>query len=562
MRIDKWTVARTLDEIARYIELGDPNRFKARAFERAARGIENLDREIGEVIAAGDLYKTPGVGKAIGPVIEEIVNTGKSKYLEDLRQQFPPGIFELLRVPKLGLKKIGVLYESLGIGSLDELEAAATAGKLAKLKGFGAKTQAKILEGVEWARKRESQFLLPTGLEVGELIREKLAAIKEVDDAEVVGSVRRRLEVVRNVNVVIATRKSGVVRAAIETMVDRFEEVDETTFKGVIRNEITVMFHIAPTADFGWAMLRTTGSRQFVDAVLEKIPPAKRKVACRTEEEVFDLAGLSFIEPERRETADDLKRKRQPKLVQPGDLRGTFHVHTTYSDGRNTVLQMLASSRERGFEYVGLSDHSKAAYYAGGLSEEQLKLQHAEIDRHRPDVAPMRVFRGTEADILPDGSIDYGQKTLKIFDFVIASVHSQFQMATDVMTERILTALDDPHVTILGHLTGRKLLVRDGYTVDYDRIFEKAGERGVMIEINGNPYRLDLDWRQIGRAVERGVMFTINPDAHSIAELSHVISGTWVARKAGLTAKHIFNTRGVEEVDEWLTKRKKASASR
>ena len=561
MRIDKWTVARTLDEIARYIELGDPNRFKARAFERAARGIENLDREIADVIASGDLYKTAGVGKAIGPVIEEIVNTGKSKYLDDLRQQYPAGIFELLRVPKLGLKKIGILHESMGIGSLDELEAAAREGKLAKLKGFGAKTQAKILEGVAWARKRESQFLLPTALEVGELIREKLAGIKEVDDAEVAGSVRRRLEVVRNVNIAVATRKPAAVKTAIENLVDQFEEVDENTVKGVIRNEITVIFHITSPADFGTTLLRTTGSREFVDAVLEKIPAAKRKTASRTEEEVFDLAGLSFVEPERRESADDLKRKRQPKLVQPKDLRGTFHVHTTYSDGRNTVLQMLASSRERGFEYVGLSDHSKAAYYAGGLSEEQLKLQHAEIDSHRADVAPMRVFRGTEADILPDGSIDYGQKTLRIFDFVIASVHSQFQMPTDVMTDRILKALDDPHVTILGHLTGRKLLVRDGYKVDYDRIFEKAGQRGVMIEINGNPYRLDLDWRQIGRAVEHGVMFTINPDAHSIAELSHVISGTWVARKAGLTAKHIFNTRGVDEVDQWLTKRKKAATA-
>ena len=562
MGIDKWTVARTLDEIARYIELGDPNRFKARAFERAARGIENLDREIAEVIAAGDLYKTAGVGKAIGPVIEEIVNTGKSQYLDDLQKQYPPGIFELLRVPKLGLKKIGILHESLGIGSLDDLEAAATAGKLAKLKGFGAKTQAKILEGVAWARRRESQFLLPTALEVGELIREKLAAVDAVDDAEVVGSVRRRLEVVRNVNVAVATKKPALVRKAIETMVDRYEEVDDTTVKGVIRNEITVVFHIAPTADFGSTIVRTTGSAEFTEALFEKIPAAKRKVACATEQEVFDLAGVSFIEPERRETAEDLKRKKQPKLVEPKHLRGTFHVHTTYSDGRNTVLQMLASSRERGFEYVGLSDHSKAAYYAGGLSEEQLKLQHAEIDRHRPDVAPMRVFRGTEADILADGSIDYGQKTLKIFDFVIASVHSQFQMPVDVMTDRILKAMDDPHVTILGHLTGRKLLVRDGYKVDYDRIFEKAGERGVMIEINGNPYRLDLDWRQIGRAVDRGVMFTINPDAHSIAELSHVISGTWVARKAGLTAKHIFNTRGVEEVEEWLAERKKATASR
>jgi DNA polymerase (family 10) len=296
-------------------------------------------------------------------------------------------------------------------------------------------------------------------------------------------------------------------------------------------------------------MLRTTGTAEFVEA-FGKLPKAS------TEQDVFKKAGIAFVEPERRETADDLKLKKRTKLLQLSDLRGTFHVHTTWSDGRNTVLEMLSAAHGRGFEYVGISDHSKAAYYAGGLTEDQLREQQAEIRRHEPAVAPMRVFRGTEADILGDGTMDYGAKVLSKFDFVIASVHSQFKMPKDQMTERMLRAMDDPYVTFLGHLTGRKLLSRDGYSIDYDRIFEKAGERGVMIEINGNPNRLDIDWRHVKRALDRGVVFSIHPDAHSIGEYNALVTGTWVARKAGLSPKYIFNTRSVEEVAEYLERRR------
>lgn len=550
---DKWTVARALDEISRYHELSDPQPFRARAFERAARAVEGLERDLSEVIASGDLYKTSGIGKAIGPIIVELMERGSSPYLDDLRAAYPPGIFDLLRVPGLGLKKIGLLHSTFGIGSLDELEEAAKEGRLARLRGFGAKTQAKILEGIEKARTRESKFLLPTGLEVAELTRERLAAIDAVEDVEVVGSVRRRLEVVRNVNLAVSTTDPAAVIAVMSRFLDQGAGVGEDTWTGVARNEIGVLLHFAEPKKFGHMVLRTTGTPDFVTAFEEA---AARLPAAKTEEQLFEKAGIAFVEPERRESAADLKKKRRPKLVSPSDLRGTFHVHTTFSDGRNTVLQMLTAARDRGFDYVGISDHSKAAYYAGGLTEDGVRQQQAEIREHEGSVAPMRVFRGSEADILPDGSMDYDRRTREKFDFIVASVHSRFNMNREEMTERILRALDDPTVTFLGHVTGRKLLVRDGYTVDFDRIFERAAERGVIMEINGNPYRLDLDWRHIGRAVEHGVIFSINPDAHSIAEMSHTISGTWVARKAGLTAKHIFNTRSVEEVAEYFAKRK------
>jgi len=551
--MDKYQVARMLDEISRYIQLGETNPFKSRAFERAARSIEKLDRDVGELVSSGELLATPGIGKGIGPVITEIVSSGSSSYLEELREQYPPGIFDLLRIPNLGLKKIGILYEQLGVTSIDELEKAAQDNLVAGLPGFGKKTQQKILEGVGFARKRQSQFLLPAGLEAGELVREQLAAIDEVEDAEVAGSVRRRLEVIRNVNVVIATRAPEKVIAQLPRFAADLETIDDETVKGTVRGDMPVLFHFAAPNDFGRALLRATGSGEFVGAFEAK---AAKTLKARNEEQLFEKAGIPFVEPERREDADELRRKKRPSLVHPSDLRGTFHVHTTYSDGRNTVAQMLTAARDRGFDYCGISDHSVAAYYAGGLTTLRVKQQQAEIAREAKEVAPMRVFRGTEADILPDGTMDYGDD-LDMFDFVIASIHSRFQMTEEEMTERILHALDDPRVTILGHLTGRRLLTRNGYKVDYDRIFEKAAANGVLVEINGNPQRLDVDWRHLGRAAEMGVVFTINPDAHSIREMSHVISGTWVARKAGLTAKNIFNTRPADEVEDWLKRRRK-----
>jgi DNA polymerase (family X) len=556
---DKFEVARMLDEIARYIELSDPKPFRARAFEKAARAVENLDDDLAALVATGAILSVPDIGKATGQAVEEIVTTGTSQYLEQLRAQYPPGIFDLLRVPRLGLKKVGVLYAELGISSLDELEEAATSGRLSALKGFGAKTTEQILKGIRFARMRESQFLLPVGLEIGEMLRDRLAEIDEIDDAEISGSVRRRLEVVRNVNIVIATKNATGAAARLSSLVANLEQLDETTWKGVARGEMDVLFHIVKPAQFGAALLRTTGAPEFVTALEANAGPIPD---ARTEDDVFRKMGIAPIAPERRESADDLRRKKRTRLVSAQDIRGTFHVHTTWSDGRNSVAEMLHAARDCGWEYVGISDHSQTAYYAGGLTETSLRQQQADIASEAKSVAPMRVFRGSEADILQDGSIDYGAKILSSFDFVVASVHSNFRMERDEMTERILRALDDPHVTFIGHLTGRLLLSREGYSVDYDRIFEKAAERGVMIEINGNPRRLDVDWRYLGRAVERGVTLSIHPDAHSIAEYNAIVTGTWVARKAGLSPKQIFNTRPADEVAEILAQRNRAATAR
>ncbi len=567
-RMEKWDIARALNEISRYLELSESNRFKALAFQRAADSLRAVERPIDELIAAGELTATPGIGKATAAVIEELDRTGQSSYLDELRGRYPPGIFDLLRVPGFGLKKIAIVHEKLGVGSLDQLEAAGREGRLAKLPGFGAKTQQKILDGIEKARRRESHFLLPAGLEVAVTLLQQLASIAEVEDAEVSGSVRRRLEVIRNVNVVVKTRDREAVSAAMAKLLENPADLDADTIRGTALGEIDVYIHLASPESFASTLLRTTGTEEFVNEFTRRsgfewrdgaLFAAGKPVREVTEAGLFEKAGLPFVEPERRETAEDLKRKGRRSLVSREDLRGTFHVHTTYSDGRNSIAEMLGAAGEAGLEYVGLSDHSPAAHYAGGLSTERLREQHREIDSERKKAAPMTIFRGTEADILPDGTIDYPAETLATLDFVIASIHSRFGMPKDEMTERLLTALDNPFVTFLGHLTGRKLLARDGYTLDFDRVFERAGQRGVMIEINGNPNRLDLDWRHVRRALDLGVQFSINPDAHSVREYGALLTGSWVARKAGLSPKQIFNTKPADEVAAALTSRSKAA---
>jgi DNA polymerase (family 10) len=573
-RMDKWQVSRALDEIARYIELSDPNRFKAQAFERAARRIEALDRDVVQLVHSGSLYEMPGIGKAIGPIIAELVETGGSGYLNDLRKQYPPGIFALMRVPGLGLKKIGLLYEELGISTVDELEQACRGDRLKGLRGFGAKTQQKLLEGIGFARSSESSFLLPSALEIAEPLCERLAKLEAITDVLITGSVRRRMEIVHNLNLAISAADPQVI-ATIEraALLDDLQPIRPGVFRGRARNEMDVLLHMASPDDFGIIVLESTGSPDFVSGTLsraarEGIEPGVRwtkggKVLhLPSEESVFEALEATFVEPELREKALPLSRRKRPPLVSADQLQGTFHVHTTFSDGRNTVYEMLDAARARDFSYVGLSDHSKTAAYAGGLTVERVAEQQAEIDHQAPAFAPMRVFKGTEADILADGSIDYDSKTLSSFDFVIASVHSRFNVPKDEMTDRIVKALGNPFVTFLGHITGRLLLAREGYEVDFESIFDAAAENGVLIEINGNPHRLDLDWRHIRKALDRGVRFSINPDAHSTDSLGHVISGTWVARKGGLRARDIFNTAPVEEIAAHLAERRRSAMAR
>jgi DNA polymerase (family 10) len=566
----KRDVSRTLEEIGRYLQIEERNRFRSMAYINAARRLDAVDLPMEEFVRSGAIQKTPGIGKATGQVIEELVRTGKSRYLEELRAKYPQGIFELLRIPGLGLRKIGVLFTELGISNVDELEAAIDANRLLKLRNFGAKTQQKISDSIKFYRSHHTQFLLPTAFRYAESLVETLKASKGVEDVAIAGSLRRRLEVVGNANLCVVARDLETAASAVESLdfLDRMERSGDRVLSARSRLGLQVQFHLCGREELPTTLFFFTGTNAFTDRVVvhakrkafaltaEALEKNGKRVHLGTEEELFRALEIPFIAPELREEAPKSLRSAGRRLVEVADLQGTFHVHSTFSDGKATIYEMLDAASGRGLAYVGMSDHSPTAGYAGGLSEERLAEQHAEIEKHRKSFAPMRVFLGTESDILMDGSLDYPPEILAKLDFVVASVHSRFKMPKDEMTERMIRALRNPFTTFLGHPTGRLLLSRAGYELDFDAIFEEAGKNGVMIEINGNPHRLDLDWRRMQRAVEAGVRFSIHPDAHSVSEMNYLLTGTWNARKGGLGPEHIFNTLPLDEVERHLVQRR------
>jgi DNA polymerase (family 10) len=556
MKVSRHAVAAALEEIARYLDLAETNQFRANAYRRAARGIEHAEGDLRELSAAGALIKLPGIGKGIAPIITELIEEGRSRYLQELRASYPSGIFELLRVPNLGLKKIMQLHAELGVNNLADLEAACRDGKLQKLRGFGKKTEESICGGISNMSDAPTRWLLPKGLGAAQRLSEVLAEMRGIERVEISGEIRRRLETISGIEICVAAAKPAAALkqiAAIDLLAEA--AVKDQHVKALYRDFPTTITVVKPER-FEAALFITTGSDEFVAWAAAEAEKEKLSVVeMASEEELFDAIGIRDVVPELRESAPK-KSKLPRRLIEREDLLGTFHVHTTYSDGRDTLQEMLAAAVERGFQYVGISDHSKTAGYAGGLTEARVKQQQSEIERLRSEFDAIRIFRGSEVDILLDGSLDYERDTLATFDFTVASIHSRFKMEKDEMTERMCQALRNPFVTFLGHLTGRKLLTRPGYQLDTDKVFEVAGKHGVMIEINANPNRLDIDWRLMQRALDRGVLFSIHPDAHSTEEYDHLITGIWHARKGSIEPKHVFNTLDVEAVEEYLKKRR------
>jgi DNA polymerase (family 10) len=566
---DRKQFAGALDEISRYLEVGEGNRFKARAYANAARVVERIEMPIDAFISTGEIDRTPGIGKATGGVIREIAGTGRSSYLESLRQEYPEGLFALARVPGLGPARVAALHD-LGISSIEELERACRDGTLSKVKGFGPRAQQKMLKAIEMLAATGARFLLPLGNELGDPLCEALRTLEGVESVEIAGSVRRRLETVAEVALCAASGDPAAsVKAALSLSLLHDLSSEGSVVTGAGPRGIPVRIRFCLPQELPSVLLFETGTEELVDALVERAAAkdlslqqdglwaGRKRRALGSERDLFRAIGVPFVEPELRESDEYVERAKPPRLlVSHEQIRGVFHVHTTYSDGRAAMRDMLAEGRERGFEYVGISDHSKAAYYARGLDVARLDEQQAEIESHRAAFAPMRILKGTEADILADGSIDYDETVLARFDFVVASIHSRFSMGLEEMTERIVRALSNPFVTFLGHPTGRLLLSRPGYQIDFDRIFDAAAASGVMIEINGNPNRLDIDWRLLRRGLDRGVTYSIHPDAHSTAEMGHTAAGCDVARKGGLGPEHIFNTKPVDAVVEFLRERR------
>ena len=566
-----------LEEIGTLLEIhGEKNRFKARAFFNAARIVEKLDRDIVEVTRAGELARIEGIGPATAGVIRDLVETGRSRYYDELRERTPNGMLQLLGVPGLGPGRVRTLHEHLGIRSLEDLEAAAREGKVASVPGFGVRTQQKILEGIRYVRDVAGRRRMPECIDVAHRLAAFVAALPGVEEAVATGELRRGCETVDGIDILACTLPDAVetvVQAFISLPgVARSARAGKARAVSTLSDGLQLRLACAAPDTFAVALVHATGSAAHVARLREQaerkglelredgLYRAGSRVPTPAEEDVYRVLGLAFVEPELREDGAEVDAARAgslPELVTYDDLRGCFHCHTTYSDGRASVAEMAEAAAARGWRYIGIADHSQHAAYARGLSVDDVLRQHEEIDawnaRRGRDVW---VFKGIEADILSDGTLDYADSSiLESFDYVIGSVHSSFNLPADAMTRRFLRALENPYLTMIGHPAGRRLLSRAEYSFDVDAVLAAAAERGVAVEINADPHRLDLDWRYWRSALRHGVRCAINPDAHSARALGYVHYGITMARKGWLEAKDVVNTWTLRAVRRFLQSR-------
>ena len=561
--MDSRTAAHVLSQIGALLELRGENRFKTRAYVTAAKALLALDSDdIAPLYKSGALASTSGIGPATLSVIADLVATGDSRYHEQLRESTPEGLLEMLRVPGLGTTKIHQIYEGLHIETVQDLEAAAKDGRLAALPRFGAKTAERILKGISFLKETGAYVLYPhAASEAGRLVS-SVRQHPEVLEAEVAGSLRRRREVIRDIDIVASCRAEPERVAAAFSRSPGVRHVVGGGGRSVsIRfvDGTLLDLHCVTPDEYAVALWRATGSLDHERAMMEHakergltltdtalLGARGRPIELRDEAALFAALGMAFIPPELREGSGELAAAANgslPSLVQLADIQGVLHCHSQYSDGSATIAEMAAAARARGWSYLGISDHSQSAFYAGGLTRDAVLAQHEEIDRVNATLTDFRVLKGIEADILVDGRVDYDDETLERFDYVIGSVHSRFALGEAAMTERILRALDDPNLTILGHPTGRLLLTREPYAVDMDAVLEKAGAIGVSVELNADPHRLDMDWRLCRIAKQRGVQVEIGPDAHAPHGLDNVEFGIGIARKGWLEAGDVLNTR-------------------
>ena len=562
---DKHEVAAVLEEIGTLLELKGENPFKTRAYHNAARAIDVIDRNVGDLVKSGDLREVKGIGEAIAEKITTLVTTGCLPYHEELRASIPSGLLDMLQIPDVGPKKVQVLYEKLGVKSVRELEYACQENRLVALPGFGEKSQAKILQGIEFVKKHAGSFLWAEAWKETDPLTTALSEFPMVKRVEVGGSLRRKKEVVHDADLLVASDKAEEVMKRFTKLpgVERVLAAGDTKGSVVLASGLQVDLRVVKPLEFPFALHYFTGSKAHniaVRALAQKkgyklneygLWKGSRSVRCEGEEDLFEILGLAYVPPELREDAGEIAAaaaRKIPKLVELEDLEGVFHVHSTWSDGKASIEQMVRAAQKLGLKYLGLSDHSKSAAYAGGLKEDAVVAQHAEIDALNAKRKGFRILKGIECDILPDGAMDYHDAILARFDFVIGSVHSKFNMGEKEMTARICKALANPHVSWIGHPTGRLLLAREGYPVDLRKVIDTAKKHRKFIELNAHPLRQDLDAQACRYAREQGVGVSICPDAHSTEGIADIRYGIGTARRGWLTKEDVLNARPLAEV--------------
>lgn len=552
---DNQQLTRIFEEIADFLELQGENIFKVKAYQKAARGLEGLERSVTELYRSGALVSMAGFGKALVEKVGQFVESGEVELHQELKASFPPEILHLMDVPGLGAKKAALLYKELGIGSVDALEKALREGLVTDIKGFGKKTVDKLLEGIGLLRQGEQRWLLGRVSQLAEDLLGRLRALPVVERAEAAGSLRRGKETVGDLDLLVITSAPAEVMTFFSGL---GEVIGSGPTKTSIRWEGTFQIDLrcVPAESFGAAMQYFTGSMDHNVALRGR---AKRMscelneyglfdalgqcIASQTEEEIYARLGLPWIAPELRESGAELEWERQPERLELSQLRGNLHTHSLWSDGTDTLEQLAEEAQRRGYEYLAITDHSRSMVVANGLTVERLLAQGEEIARlNRGFSGGFRLLWGSEVDILGDGSLDFPEEILAQLDFVVVAVHSQFSMSPEAMTERICRGISHPHVDVLAHPTGRKINRRVGYQADWERVYQVAAEHGVALEINCSPRRLDLNDKAARRARDCGCKISLGTDAHSLPEFEYLPLGVLQARRAGIEAPSLLNS--------------------
>lgn len=572
--MDSRSAAHVLNRIADVLDAIGVQKFKSRAYRKAAKSILSLDSDdLAPLLSSGELAATPNVGPATLGVVRDLVETGESSYLKTLSEGMPEGLIALLRIPGLNLKKVREIHAELGVETIDQLEEAAKSGRLATLKGLGPKTADKLIEAIQFARDSHPQRLFISAVISASQLVESVRRHPDVTRAEVAGEVRRRLEVVGSIEIAAECRTDPYEVAQSLAAIAGVRTAEATPDGIAILNFVDgerLTVHCSSKDDFAIALWRATGNQAHVNEVISEaeekgltvdgnalLGSNGRRIPTPDEQTFYRAVGLQYIPPEMREARGEVAAalaNKLPVLIEYPDLRGVLHCHSDYSDGTASIEQMAAAARDRGWTYIGITDHSQAAHYAGGLKPDDVLRQHEEIDELNSRMKGFRVLKGIEADILQDGRIDYDHKLLERFDFVIGSIHARFKQTGAQITERVLRALDDPFLTILAHPTGRLLLSRPPYDLDVDAVVSKAVEKGVAIEVNADPHRLDLDWRYLHDAKLRGATIEIGPDAHSPLGLDATELGVAMARKGWLESGDVLNTGSAQSIIQFARK--------
>jgi DNA polymerase (family 10) len=578
--MDKSEVAAVLEEIAVLLELQGENPFRANAYAKAGRTIAQLETSLDDIVAAGTLAEISGIGETLRDKITLLVTTGKLPFYDDLKAKTPPGWLQMLRLPGMGPKKVKTLSDQLGIDTLEKLKEACDKGTIAKLKGFGEKTQKNIIEGLAFLDQMGNRVRLDQAMMIAETIVAELRKVPGIKRMELCGSVRRRKETIRDIDILVSADDAGPIMNAfvnlpnVQKVVGHGETKSSVTLAGIDHNTQRVLINadlrVVSDEQFPFALNYFTGSKEHNIRLrqraidygykLNEYDLAGCKKHLKEEPDIYQALDLDYVPPELREDTGEIDaaaKKALPDLLELGDIHGVFHNHTTWSDGAASLEQMADAARALGYQYLGIADHSQSLTVANGLTPKRVHDQQKEIDAFNAKHKGFRLFKGTEVDILADGSLDFDDKVLESFDYVVASVHSFFNQPQEEMTARIIKAINHPQVTMLGHATGRLLLRRDAYKVDLDAVLQAAAKAGTMIEINANPYRLDLDWIHCKRAKALGLKLVINPDAHATEELAFTRFGVDVARRGWLEKGDVFNTKTLAQVTKELDKRKK-----